>query len=210
MHVVHNPSEYFDSTRLATPKSHVIFTAHFTNATDSKQVYALKTERRTNSTCSVSLMKSYTIGVNVDIKLTPPNPIIEANAGFHGEMSMEKGAEETFEEELTWTVDNQITVPPGFVTQADLVIKEDNFTAAFKTESRFDGKIHVNIRSKKDNSVINHLTATVREVFTQDKGFSKVDKTGSTLTTVGKCKCRFGVEQHVKLTQRKLQPEAET
>lgn len=52
--------------------------------------------------------------------------MIEANAGFHGEMSMEKGVNETFEQELTWTVDNEIEVPSGHVTTAELVIKVCN------------------------------------------------------------------------------------
>ena len=59
----------------------------------------------------------------VCVQLTPPNPIIEANAGFHGEMSMEKGVNQTFEQELAWSVDNEIEVPSGHVTKADLVIK---------------------------------------------------------------------------------------
>ncbi|XP_050400176.1 uncharacterized protein LOC126817338 [Patella vulgata] len=206
MNVTHNPSEYFDSSRAQKPKSHVLFTAHFTNDTDRQQVYALRTERRTNSTCAISLMKSYTIGASVEIKLTPPNPIIEANAGFHGELSMEKSVEETFEEELTWSVDNQITVPAGFITQADLVIKEDSFTGDFKSETKFDGKIHVALRSRKDNSVINNITGRVQDIFTKGKGF-KVDKTGCYFTTIGKCKCRFGVEQHVKLSQKRISVE---
>ena len=61
--------------------------------------------------------------ISIVFKLTPPNPIIEANAGFHGEMSMEKGVNETFEQELAWTVDNSIEVPSGYVTKAQLEIQ---------------------------------------------------------------------------------------
>ena len=206
--VRHGATEYYDQIQATTPKSHVLFSAHFTNDTDTNQVYTLKTERRTKSTCTISMQKSYTYGFSVDIKLTPPNPVIEANAGFKGEMGLTKASDETFEEEIVWSVDNQITVPPKFKTKADLVIKEESYTSHFKTESKFEGRIHVTLRSKKDNSPITTLETGVKELFTSDKGF-RVDKTGVYYVSQGSCKCRFGIEQHVKLTQSALTPEVE-
>ncbi|CAG2189939.1 unnamed protein product [Mytilus edulis] len=146
---------------------------------------------------------SLILRIFVDIKLTPPNPVIEANAGFHGELSLTKASEETFEEELTWSIDNQISVPPKFKTKAELVIKEDDYTSHFKTESQFRGKVHVTLRNKKDNSPITTITGDVKQIFTKDKGF-RVDKTGIYYVTEGRCKCRFGIEQHVCLKQEKL------
>jgi len=201
-------TEYQDQIRGGTPKTHVLFTAHFTNDTDQNQVYTLKTERRTKSTCTLSLEKSYTYGCSVDIKLTPPNPIIEANAGFKGELGLSKANDETFEEELVWSIDNQITVPPKFKTKADLVIKEEEYTSNFTTESKFEGKVHVTLRNKKDNTPITTLTSDVKQLFTGDKGF-RVNKSGIYFITHGKCKCRFGIEQHVKLSQSKLENEEE-
>lgn len=196
----HGKTEYYDQVKQSTPKTHVLFTAHFTNDTDQQQVYTLKTERRTKSTCNISMEKCYTIGFNVDIKLCPPNPVIEANAGFKGEMSVKKADEESFEEELVWSVDNQISVPPKYKTKADLVLKEDEYTSHFKCETKFEGKIHVTLRSKRDNSPITTLTGDVRHIFRADQGF-RVDKTGIYYVSQGRCKCRFGIEQHVKLSQ---------
>lgn len=204
LRVQHGDTQYFDQIKATTPKSHILFTAHFTNDTDQNQVYTLKTERRTKSTCTLSLEKNYTYGFNVDIKLTPPNPVIEANAGFKGELGLTKTSDETFEEELLWSVDNQITVPPKFKTKANLVIKEDEYTSHFKTESKFEGKIHVTLRHKKDNTPITTLTTDVKKLFTGDKGF-RVDKSGIYFITQGRCRCRFGIEQHVKLSQTKVQ-----
>ncbi|KAK3089668.1 hypothetical protein FSP39_005482 [Pinctada imbricata] len=198
--VRHGATEYYDQIRTNTPKTHVLFTAHFTNDTDQSQTYTLRTERRTKSTCNISLQKSYTYGFSVDVKLTPPNPIIEANAGFKGELGLSKSSDETFEEELVWSVDNQISVPKQFKTRAELVIKEDEYTSHFKTESKFEGKIHVTLRNKRDNTPITTLTGDVKQIFTGDKGF-RVDKTGVYFITIGRCKCRFGIEQHVKLSQ---------
>lgn len=204
--ITHGKTEYYDEIHATKPKSHILFSAYFTNDTDQSQVYTLRTERRTQSTCSLSLEKGYTYGCSVDIKLTPPNPVVEANAGFHGELSLTKGSEETFEEELTWSIDNQISVPPKYKTKAELVIKEDEYTSHFKTESQFRGKVHVTLRNKKDNTPITTITGDVKQIFTKDKGF-KVDKTGIYYITEGRCKCRFGIEQHVCLKQEKLEPE---
>ncbi|KAL3867645.1 hypothetical protein ACJMK2_040519 [Sinanodonta woodiana] len=206
--ILHGPTQYYDQIKKSSPKTHVLFTAFFTNDTDQPQVYTLKTERRTKSTCNIIIEKGYIIGASLEIKLLPPNPVIEANAGFKGEMSVTKADNETFEEELVWSVDNQITVPPKFKTKADLVIKEDEYTSQFQTETKFEGKIHVTLRSKKDNSPITTLTGDVRHIFRVDQGF-RVDKTGIYFVSQGKCKCRFGVEQHVKLSQTEITQDDE-
>ncbi|KAL5015701.1 hypothetical protein ScPMuIL_005290 [Solemya velum] len=206
LRVNHGPTEYFDQIQATKPKTHVLLTAHFTNETDQLQVYTLRTERRTNSVCSLNIEKGYTYGASVDIKLTPPNPIIEANAGFHGELSMTKGTEQTFEEELVWSVDNQISVPSLSATKAELVIKEDSYTSNFKTETRFKGLIHVTLYNKKDRTPITTLTVTAEEALGKDKRF-RTDKNGVYLISQGSCKCRFGVEQNVRLSQSKIKLE---
>jgi len=205
----HGKTEYYDQVKKSTPKTHVLFSAHFTNDTDQSQVYTLKTERRTKSTCNISMEKCYTIGMSLDIKLCPPNPIIEANAGFKGEMSVKKADAESFEEELVWSVDNQISVPPKYRTKADLVLKEDEYTSHFKCETKFEGKIHVTLRSKRDNTPLTTITADVRNIFRSDAGF-RVDKTGVYFVSQGRCKCRFGIEQHVRLSQMAIKDIVDT
>lgn len=74
MRVRHGNTEYYDQIRVNTPKTHVLFTAHFSNETDQNQMYTLKTERRTKSICSISIQKTFTYGYNIDLKLTPPEP----------------------------------------------------------------------------------------------------------------------------------------
>lgn len=203
MRVQHGKTDYYDQIKKSTPKTHVLFTAHFSNDTNTKQVYTLKTERRTKSTCNISMEKCYTVGFNLDIKLCPPNPIIEANAGFKGEMSVTKADSQTFEEELVWSVDNQISVPSYHSTKANLVLKEDEYTSSFRCETKFEGKIHITLRSKKDNTPLITLTADVKHVFRAEHGF-RVEKNAVYFTSQGRCKCRFGIEQRVKLTERAL------
>ena len=198
--VCHGATEYYDQLNQPTPKTRVLFTANFTNDTDQQQVYTLKTERRTKSTCSISMERCFSRGFSLELKLTPPNPIIAANAGFKGEMSIKKADQESFEEELVWSVDYQISVPPKHKTKVDLALNEDEFTSHFKCETKFEGKVHVTLRNKKDNTPITTLTGDVRHIFRADQGF-RVDKTGIYYISQGRCKCRFGIEQHVKLSQ---------
>nr|KAG5709605.1 hypothetical protein BaRGS_001655 [Batillaria attramentaria] len=178
--------------------------ANFSNDTPKPQRYTLRTERRTKSTCNVALNKTYTVGASIEIKLTPPNPIIEANAGFHGEMSMEKGVNETFEQELAWTVDNEIEVPPGHMTKADLVIKEDEFDGEFTIESKFEGKVVVTYETKKQREHVATVVRNVKSFLNKENGFKTDDEGRPCFVTKGKCKCRFGIEQNVLLKQTTL------
>ncbi|XP_076463290.1 uncharacterized protein LOC143295460 [Babylonia areolata] len=205
VYVTHGETEYVDTRRSPKPTAHVLFTANFSNDTPDPQRYKLRTERRTKSTCNINLMRTYTIGASVEVKLTPPNPIIEANAGFHGELSMSKGVNETFEQELAWSVDNEIEVPSGHVTKADLVIKEDEFDGEFTIETRFEGKAAVIFETKKHEHVMT-VFRDVKNVLKKKDGFKIDDEGRPCFITRGKCKCRFGIEQNVLLKQSQLPP----
>ncbi|XP_025110384.1 uncharacterized protein LOC112573904 [Pomacea canaliculata] len=118
-------------------------------------------------------------------------------------MSMEKGVNETFEQELTWTVDNEIEVPSGHVTTAELVIKEDEFDGEFTTKTTFQGKVIV-VYETKQHDFVDAVQRDVTAFLTPDKGFTK-DKAGRPVfITKGKCRCRFGIEQNVLLKQSQL------
>ncbi|KAK3581929.1 hypothetical protein CHS0354_037603 [Potamilus streckersoni] len=185
----HGPTQYYNQIRKSTHKTHVLFTACFTNDTDQPQVYTLKTERRTKSSCNIRIEK-------------------EASTGFKGSMSVIKADNETFEQELVWSVNNQITVPPKFKTRADLVIKEEEYTSQFQMQTKFEGTIHVTLRSKKDNCPITTLTGDVRHIFRADNGF-QVDKTGIYFVSQGRCTYRFGIEQHAEPSQAEITEEDE-
>ncbi|GAB1597632.1 uncharacterized protein LOC115210375 [Argonauta hians] len=194
-------------TRVASqgkPQAKILFAANFENRTEKKQNHSLKTERRTKSMCTVTIEKGYSMGMSFQLKLAPPNPIIEANAGFNGSLTVSKKDEETFEEELVWTVDSEVSVPPGYRTRANLEIREEEYVGTFTSETRFQGLIHVNLRSKKDNSEIKTMTIPVVDVFTADKGF-RIEKKSSTFVNTGQCRCRFGIEQNLSLREEKLE-----
>lgn len=93
-------------------------------------------------------------GYNIDLKLIFLNFIIEVNVGFKGELGLIKFGDEMFEEEFVWFVDNQIIVLLKYKIKVDLVIKEDEYVSYFKIESKFEGKIYVILRNKKDNILL--------------------------------------------------------
>ncbi|XP_041358112.1 uncharacterized protein LOC121374995 [Gigantopelta aegis] len=194
--------EMIKTGKLSTPGSHIIFTAYFTNNTSTQQTHTLTTERRTESTCTVSLSKSYTMGGSFNIRLTPPNPIIEANAGFKGELSKMSGLNDTFSKEMTWSVNSQIIVPKQSCTKADLVIREDNFDGHFTLRTKLEGKVVYTVWDKKKN----HLSSgrlDVKNIFKSCKSF-QVENGVVYFTSEGNCKCRFGVEQKMNLTELPL------
>ena len=199
--IEHETPKYDDDRKTGTPHSHVLVTTVFANSTDKDQVYSFKTERKTKSTCMISITRSFRIESHLDVKLTPPNPIIQANAGFKGELSLNKVEGETFEEELTWSVDSQVTVSPNQKTTAELVIKEEEYSGHFTIKSRFEGKVHVTLRNKKDHSIVTTLTGDAEQIFTQDRGFLMDGRHGPYAITQGICKCKYGIEQQVKLSQ---------
>lgn len=204
--VFHDKPKYDDKSKSAKPLTHVLFTAKFTNSTDQSQVYSFKTERKTRSTCTLNVSRGYRFDAHMDIKLTPPNPIIQANAGFRSELCLSQANGQTFEEEITWSVDSNVNVPPKYVTMAELVMKEDEYSGHFLVRSRFEGRIHITLRNKKDNSVVTTITGDVKQIFTPEEGF-QVDKSGVYCVTQGVCQCRYGIEQHVRLSQRELEKD---
>nr|XP_002734768.1 PREDICTED: uncharacterized protein LOC100371059 [Saccoglossus kowalevskii] len=192
------------------PSGYVLFKTSFTNNTEKEQENILKTERRTRSSCSISIEKGFTIGGSIGVNLSPPNPVIQANAGFSRELSLNRMEEHTLEEELVWTVDTKITIPPQTETTAELIIKEEEYNGHFVVETKFEGQIQVTVRNKKDrNNVLTIITGNVNDILTPQYGFyTKSDnKKLVCFATEGMCRCRYGIQQTVTLKQKALDLE---
>ncbi|VDN09330.1 unnamed protein product [Dibothriocephalus latus] len=89
-------------------KSSVIFSSVFTNSTSETQTNNMRSERRTTSTCRMSLTKCVTRGGNLSLQISPPNTCVQVNGGFSKECSITKEGEKVIEEELTWSLDSQV------------------------------------------------------------------------------------------------------
>ncbi|KAK3801853.1 hypothetical protein RRG08_048440 [Elysia crispata] len=206
MFVTYGDATYAAPVAPPVPVSHVLFSAVFANNTPSPQTYALRTERQTKSSCTVSFSKTYSFGVAISLRLTPPNPVIEANSGFKSDFTNSKGQSQTFERQLVWSVDNSITVPPGFQTKAELVIKEDNYDGQFEVPCFFEGTILVTYENKRREHV-GTVREHVKKIFAKQRGFTTDDQGRPKFIVKGCCKCRFGVEQSVNLTETPLADE---
>uniref|UniRef100_A0A0B7A713 Uncharacterized protein n=1 Tax=Arion vulgaris TaxID=1028688 RepID=A0A0B7A713_9EUPU len=209
MHVLYGETKYTKPEIPPTPTSHVLFSANFMNNTPKPQTYALRTERRTKSSCSITFTKIFSYGGGIQMKLTPPNPVIEANAGFQANLTKETSITQTFEQELTWSVDNEISVPPGYQTKAELVIKEDSFNGEFQVLTTFEGKVVVTYETKKNKEHVSTVQVNLAKLLDRKKGFTIDEHKRPTFTVKGVCKCRFGVEQNVKLTESVIPPNSD-
>ncbi|GFR91825.1 hypothetical protein ElyMa_002602200 [Elysia marginata] len=208
MFVTHGKAEYNEPMAPAMPVSHTLFSAVFANNTPTDKTYALRTERHTKSSCTISFSKTFSFGVSVSLRLTPPNPVIEANSGFRSDLSETQGQSQTFERQLVWSVDNSITVPPGFQTKAELVIKEDNYNGDFELPCHFEGTVLVTYENKK-RELVSTVREHVKKIFARQRGFSNDDQGRPLFVVKGCCKCRYGVEQSVKLTETPLENHVE-
>ncbi|TKR65119.1 hypothetical protein L596_025573 [Steinernema carpocapsae] len=185
-----------------------LFRTTFTNTTDREQEYSFKTERTTRSAATAIVEKGVCRGVDMEVKLKTPCEVLEANAGFHGEINVCHIGENTTEEELTWGVDNNIRVMPHSECTAQLVILEDNAVRKFAIENRLTGKVIVTVTNlKENNSLVTIIDGNIVEIIRGmpdhgAKGFVIRDQ-AVWYTTKGTCKFKYGVEQRIKITETK-------
>ena len=189
----------------------MLFRTYFTNDTDQDQEYSFKTERTTNSACDIEIEKGVCYGDEMFITLKTPMEIVESNVGFTRELSLRTQTTQTIEEQLTWCVDSQIKVPQHCKTTAELVITEDGYQSSFKIKTKVSGRVIVTLTNLKDNNsfvtVIENPIADIISTALQNglQGGVSVRNNIVHVTTEGKCAFRYGVEQHVKLSQTKLE-----
>lgn len=209
---VHHEPDFVEQKKPTHPKSHVLFKTHFTNSTDSVQEYSFKTERTTSSVCEVYVERAVTLGFEMNLSLKTPCEIFEANAGFKRELAVTNAQGQVIEESLTWGVDSVIKVPSMYKTSAELVIFEDEFEGAFSIRTDFSGKVVVAVTNVRDNNCwVKTLEGDIDEIIRNEvennngvkAGFTRQDRIVS-FTTNGRCRFRYGIEQHVKLSQEKI------
>jgi hypothetical protein len=106
-----------------------------------RHIFVHQTNCYYNLFCLINLSK----GIEMNIKLTTPCQVLEANAGFHREMSLVNSESETIEQELSWGVDSQIEVKGRHVGEAKLIILEEEYCGNFtiKTHIRYLGSVLV-------------------------------------------------------------------
>lgn len=198
-----------------TPKHNVLFHTTFSNKTDKPQKYHFETQRSTRSSCTVEVEKGFTRGVEMSINLKTPGEIMEANAGFTRELSLVNIEGQTIEEELSWGVNSEMTVPQGTRAQAKLVITEEEYKGSFSLHTNITGRVRVVFTNLKDNnSFLKAVEADVyqviewgvreRMIIADNVEVRSKDKL-VVITTKGKCQFTYGIKQDVEVNQFPLE-----
>jgi hypothetical protein len=188
-----------------SPRHSVLFKSNYQNTTGNQLNYHISTERRTRTSVALTITKGFSFGASFEIKLGPP--ALEANLGLSSELSFEKSVQTTKEQEVSWTLNTQVNVPPHTCTTVELVVKDDEYKGTFAIRSFFSGKIYVDIR--KDNTQLTRLIiGDLKQIFKEDMGFKRCPKTKRIyFDTHGVCNCRYGVEQQVRISETQIPAE---
>lgn len=206
---VHHEPTFIEQKKPPKPKSQVLFKTNFTNSTDMGQEYNFRTEKTTCSTCEVFVERAVTTGMEMNLNFKTPCEVFEAHAGFKRELTLTKSQGETIEECLTWGVDSIIKVPARHKATAELVMFEDEFEGTFSVKTDFSGSILVSVTNIKDNnSFVKSIEGDLYQIMEREsnnglKGFT-VNKGIISYITTGRCLFRYGIEQHVTVSQEKL------
>ncbi|KRY49454.1 DNA excision repair protein ERCC-6 [Trichinella britovi] len=214
----HLPPEFTQWNNVSS-KPCTLFKAVFTNNTDREQAYSFKTDRITESLCTVYREQGFDIGGEAELTLATPCQILEFKAGFKHEIQVKKGQEQADAELLSWSVDSAIIVPPHYQTTAQLTIQENTFKGNFTVSTRLAGSVAVMIRRRRDGELLMPVSAGVVEIFQQFlrnesnnnssatlgfKNFVSISNGWVIINTKGRCGFQFAVNQNVELEEHPL------
>jgi len=181
--------------------NHVVFKTTYANTTNSEMEYNLNTQRTTRNTTSMRLTKGITQSGHVGLKLKLPGDIAELEGGYSREVMMEKGIEKTQEEEMTWSANTVIKVPPKTNTTVSLVIQETEYNGDFRARATFHGKVLI-IIYHDDLELCRFSVKNFKEMLNESVGFSYDPQNGCvSFDVIGKCYCRFGMEQKIEIIE---------
>ncbi len=193
-------------------KVNVLFQTEFTNNSKTPQTYTLKVEKTTRSSCTTEVENGVCKGFDLSVNLKMPCEILEANAGYHREVSLTNTEGQTFEEELSWGAESEIRVEPKHVANAQLVVKETKQSGNFVIETKIRGTAHVTFTNiRENNSLLKPVSGDIAYIF--NKYLEQKRKIGDSFEFVsvhddtvfikskGSCKFRYGVKQEVKVDQ---------
>ncbi|ESO93784.1 hypothetical protein LOTGIDRAFT_104834, partial [Lottia gigantea] len=204
---INGTPEYSDEKKLDKPNSQVVFKSTYENWTDHEQEHSFQTERTTVSSCTTEVSKGYSKGFSLEVKLGLPDEVAGATAGFGREVNMGSVEETSQEEHMTWSINSTIKVPRKHKTTAELLVREQEFTANFKMDVCIKGRVLVVITNLKDNnSFVQCIEGDFSDILKKhgDSRHYIIENKSVRWPLVGKCKFRFGIEQHVQLTENPL------
>lgn len=187
--------DFSDKQKPDTPGTQVVFKSVYDNKTDSFQDHTFTAERCTVSSATTEVTKGYTKGMHLDLSLGLPYDVATATAGFGREVHMESSDECTHEESVKWAINSTIKVPPKHRTVAELVVKEQQYTASFRMETRIQGRVIVIIKNPREqNAFLQSVEGDFCDIMAEAGKDSKFNITGKVVTWEVSGKCDFDLE----------------
>ncbi|KAH3813338.1 hypothetical protein DPMN_141793 [Dreissena polymorpha] len=148
-----------------------LFRTDFTNNTNKDQVYKLRTQRQTKAATAVAIQRGFILKGNTNFKLKIPPEIghFGVSASADGYLRVCKPRGETFEDTFTWQVDSDVTVEANHVTNARLIVTEDELVADFEVRTLMrmpTGEAPIIVRKHNTNEIYAvMMISDLREVF---------------------------------------------
>ncbi|XP_045200137.1 uncharacterized protein LOC123554216 [Mercenaria mercenaria] len=178
-----------------------LFRTDFTNNTNKDQVYKLRTQRQTKAATAVAIQKGFTLKGNCNFKLKIPPEIghFGVSASADGYLRVCRPRGETFEDTFTWQVDSDVTVESNHVTNARLLVAEDELVADFEVRTLMrmptgEAPIIVKRKSNKEIYAV-MMISDLRDVFADiDCKIINIGKTEKSESDGKRPQSRYAIE----------------
>ena len=182
-----------------SPKTQILFEDVFRNGTDYPQKHRILCERQTMSCARFDL----TQGIIYEDKHLLKVYDLPKNSGFTTPIRMSQLGSEEFIEKLTWSVDNEITVPPRSTTRAEVIVSEKVQEAAFQIKTKISGNVHCDVVDQQNDSFFTSVDGDIYEILQnheEEEGEIEgleLDDESARFISEGTCKFRYGVSKMI-------------
>merc|ERR1712150_71825 len=182
----------------------VVFRTTYSNTTKAQLEYTLNTQRTTRNVTTVRFSKGLAHSCSIGLKLKLPGDVCELEGGGSREISISRERETSTEEEMTWSADTQITVPPKTDMTMELVVDEKEYDGKFEAKVRLSGKVVI-IISKGDCELTRIVAKKFNDILKPRHGFVYEHDSKSVYYKVeGTCMCRKGIQQSINLSEQPI------
>ncbi|XP_012938377.1 uncharacterized protein LOC101857719 [Aplysia californica] len=133
-----------------------LWSCDFDNKADAKQAHAFRGSRDTTTWVDVDLEQCYTVDKEVSVEVNIPPNFSKFRAGRDNSLSLNKVKGQVFKEVLTWEVNSQVEVLPGWRAHAQLLAREECSSIEFEIRTTLynpKGIVPVTFVRKSDKRV---------------------------------------------------------
>lgn len=180
----------------------VVFRTTYCNTTSTPLEYTLNTSRTTRNVTTIRFSKGLTHSASVGLKIKLPGDVAELEGGGSREVAVSRERETSKEEEMTWSADTSVKVPPRTNTTMELVVDEKEYDGSFEAKVSLSGKVVI-IIYKGDCELTRIVAKKFNDILKKNYGFEyDHDAKRVFYKLEGSCLCRKGIQQSIKLSER--------